>query len=141
MNLHADMGGSLSSGQASFGRGGGGGRVVGCGLGCGWRPVARGRFRLICEGWLPQDGLFVAPGPLSNIERADGVGAHSVIAGPGCARRPPPSPRAGVDRAVRCRVGWRFPRQSRRVRGRRRRRRWCVSCRGRRRGGSSGGGV
>jgi hypothetical protein len=46
--------------------------------------VRRGRFRLICEGWLPQDGLFVALGPLSNIERADRmVGAHSVIADPG----------------------------------------------------------
>ena len=44
---------------------------VGCGSGCGWRPVRRGHFRLICEGWLPQDGLFVALGPLSNIERAD----------------------------------------------------------------------
>jgi hypothetical protein len=92
MKLHADMGGSLSSGQASSWPVW---RVVGCGSGYGWRPVARGRFRLICEGWLPQDGLFDALGPLSNIERADGVGAHSVIAGPGCARRPPPSPRAG----------------------------------------------
>ncbi len=30
---------------------------------------------LICEGWLPQDGLFVALGPLSNIERADRAGS------------------------------------------------------------------
>jgi hypothetical protein len=69
MNLHADMGGSLSRGQADFPCG----RVgFDCGPGCWWRPVRRGRFRLICEGWLPQDGLFVALGPLSNIERADG---------------------------------------------------------------------
>ena len=50
---------------------------VGCGSGCGWRPVRRGHFRLICEGWLPQDGLFVALGPLSNIERADLEGRYS----------------------------------------------------------------
>ena len=46
-----------------------------CGPGCWWRLVRRGRFRLICEGWLPQDGLFVALGPLSNIERADPGGS------------------------------------------------------------------
>src|ERR1700693_582368 len=81
MKVHADMGVSLSSGQASSWRWWRWG--VCCGSGCGWRPVRRGRFRLICEGWLPQDGLFVALGPLSNIERADGgVGAHSVIADP-----------------------------------------------------------
>jgi hypothetical protein len=74
MNLHADMGGSLSRGQAEFPA-----RAVGidCGPGWGWRPVRRGRFRLICEGWLPQDGLFVALGPLSNIEHADWVGRCS----------------------------------------------------------------
>jgi hypothetical protein len=54
-----------------------------CGSGCGWRPKRRGRFRLICEGWLPQDGLFVAPGPLPRIERASTLaGAHNRIAGP-----------------------------------------------------------
>ena len=38
--------------------------VFGCSWGCGWRPVRRGRFRLICEGWLPHDGVCAAPGPL-----------------------------------------------------------------------------
>ena len=28
-------------------------------------------YIVICEGWLPQDGLFVAPGPRSRIERAN----------------------------------------------------------------------
>jgi hypothetical protein len=69
MQMHADMGGSLSRVQAEFPARAGGGRLW---FGVGWRPVRRGRFRLICEGWLPQDGLFVALGPLSNIERADG---------------------------------------------------------------------
>jgi hypothetical protein len=54
---------------------GSGGRAVGglvscCGSGCGWRPVRRGRFRLICEGWVPQRRLFAAPGPRSRSERA-----------------------------------------------------------------------
>jgi hypothetical protein len=44
--------------------------AVYCGSGCGWRPVRRGRFRLICEGWVPQRRLFAAPGPRSRIERA-----------------------------------------------------------------------
>jgi hypothetical protein len=72
MKMHADMGGSLSSAQAFAGRGGGWSAVA---RGCGWRPVRRGRLRLICEGWLPQGGLFDALGPLSNIERADRAGS------------------------------------------------------------------
>ena len=44
---------------------------------------ARGHFRLICEGWVPQDELFDVPGPLPRIERASGqAGARNAIAGP-----------------------------------------------------------
>ena len=74
MKMHADMGREFVKWAGVFWPVW---RVVGCGSGCGWRPVRRGRFRLICEGWLPQDGLFVALGPLSNIERADRVGRCS----------------------------------------------------------------
>ena len=34
---------------------------------------ARGHFRLICEGWLPHDGLCDVPGPRSKIELANMV--------------------------------------------------------------------
>ena len=61
-------------------------QVVWCRLWFGARVAAgaRGHFRLICEGWLPQDGLCDAPGPRSRIERAGrGLVLIARIAGPG----------------------------------------------------------
>ena len=58
-----------------------------CGSGCGWRPERRGRFRLICEGWLPQDGLFARRGRgLGSSAPAGGLVLIARIAGPGVAR-------------------------------------------------------
>ena len=79
----ADMGGAFVKGGGDRGRRVPGRVCCGCGSGCGWRPKRRGHFRLICEGWVPQDGLCDVPGPRSRIERASRAGAHSRIAGPG----------------------------------------------------------
>ena len=44
--------------------------------GCGWRPGRRGRFSLICEGWLPQDGGSTRRGRCLISSAPVSAGAH-----------------------------------------------------------------
>src|SRR3954451_5047561 len=55
-----------------------------CGVWFGVRVAAgrRGRFRLICEGWLPHDGAASRRGRGLESSAPAGAGAHSRIAGP-----------------------------------------------------------
>lgn len=59
--------------------------------GCGVRVAvgARGRFRLIFEGWVPHDGAFVAPGPLyaPRVEMRPATGQPQLGAPGGVDRR------------------------------------------------------
>src|SRR4051794_20850344 len=68
-----------------------------CGSGHAWRPERRGRFGLICEGWVPQDGCSSRRGRLLTPSAPAPVGrvliAQSRVLGG--ARGPPPPPRTG----------------------------------------------
>src|SRR3954454_25317866 len=69
-------------------------------VGRGWRPERRGRFRLICEDWVPQDGCSTRRGRCLATSAPPGLGgAHNAIAGPGW--RAPAAARARTG----CRIG------------------------------------
>jgi hypothetical protein len=97
----------------------------------------RGRFRLICEGWLPHDGSSLRRGRGLGSSAPAVAGAHSHIADP-VGAAPTATPTSNVLSATVSRVVGRSPRQSMRAHARRRLRRSCASWRGPRRGAPSG---